>query len=132
MPPSSANTRQIVVSEAIAQRIEALRDVLADKAGRKISLGETVSRAVESLEDCHTRGAWLSPAESAPLNIERIKRVVVEIVDAVLRDAAPELGFRGIGWDDANGLAVAVFHDDQAPVAVPIGPIPDRSEAPLN
>ena len=66
------------------------------------------------------------------MHIERVKRVVVEIVDAVLRDAAPELGFRGIGWDDANGLAIAVFHGDQAPVAVPIGPIPDRSEAPLN
>ena len=61
MPPSSSNTRQIVVSEPIAQRIEVLRDVLAEKAGRKISLGETVSRAVESLEDCHRRKRMVVP-----------------------------------------------------------------------
>ena len=121
MPDEFAATRHVKVAEPIAQRLEALRDALAERSGRRITLGETAARAIEALEDCHERGAWLNPGEAAAAMQERSKQTIVDVVGEVLRHVAPEAAFGGIAFDDEGGLAFAHFAD-RAPVAVAVGP----------
>ena len=116
------------------ETIRAVADELGKHSGAPLTTIEVIGRAVSCLVDSHTRGAWLSPEEAQPVQMERVKRAVVEIVAAIMAHTAPELGFRGVGWDDLNGTAVAVFADGgHPPIAVQVGEQrPEVAAAPTN
>ena len=132
--PAPAGSRQIVVSAAIAARIEVLRDALRKKGGRTVSLGETVARSVEALEANHADGRWLNPSEAAATMEARLKQTVTELVGGIVHHVAPDAGYRGIAFDDLNGIAIAVFDDGgHDPIAVQIGePRAEIAAAPHN
>ena len=120
------------VSRAQLAAINAHRDRLAAETGLStVTLADAVERAIAYHAAALDEGRGVTAAEAAGAMRQRIKRYTVEIVAAVLHHAT-DLRLRGIGWDDDSETAVVVLDGPQVPVVVPLGEVPDRSEATLN
>ena len=129
------DTKPIQVAPEIHAEVVALRDLLAEQTGLTVTLSAAIGRSVGAYSTLLDQGlVGPTAAEVEGAMRERIKRYTVEIVAAIMAHTAPELGFRGLGWDDANGVAVAVFADGgHAPVAVQVGePRAEIANAALN
>ena len=127
------DTKPVQISPEIHAEVVALRDLLAEQTGLTVTLSAAIGRSVGAYSTLLEQGlVGPTAAEVEGAMRERIKRYTTEIVAAVLHHAAPELGFKGVAWDDANGVAVAVL-DDHPPVAVPVGePRAEIANAALN
>ena len=128
-------TKPVQLAPDIHAEVVALRDLLAEKTGLPVTLAAAIGRSVGAYTTMLEQGlVGPTAAEVEGAMRERIKRYTVEIVAAIMAHTAPELGFRGVGWDDANGTAVAVFADGgHAPVAVQVGEQrPEIANAPMN
>ena len=109
--------RHIGVNVRDYERATALRDALAEKSGRKVSISNTVGRALECLEDAHARGAWLSPQEAAPVLERRRRDQVASVLAQFIARACPEKRLKGIAFDSANEMMTVTF-DEGDPIAL--------------
>ena len=121
--------RHIAVNARDHERATALRDALAERSGRKVTISGTVGRALECLEDAHARGAWLSPQEAAPVLEQRHRDQVVSVVAQLLARIAPERPLRGVAFDTEHDILNVHFADSESFPLVMSGPLmgPDRA-----
>ena len=118
--------RHIAVNVKDYERATALRDALAERSGRKVTISGTVGRALECLEDAHARGAWLSPREAAPVLEQRHRDQVVSVVAQLLARIAPERSLLGVEFDPGHDLLNVHFADSESfPLVLP-GPLMGR------
>ena len=123
-------SKSVQIAPETHAEVVALRDLLAEQTGLPVTLAAAIGRAVGAYTTLLEQGlVGPTAAEVEVAMRERIKRLTTEIVGAIMHHAAPEIGFRGIGWDDQNGTAIAVL-DDHAPIAVQVGePRPEVARA---
>ena len=98
----STRRRQVSLKTTTYDRIRELRDVLAAKSGREVTLADAIERALESLEDAHSRGAWLSPREAAPVLEQRLRGVIVSALAQFVARAAPSIKIRSVNYVGDN------------------------------
>ena len=111
------NRRQVSLRHADFEKATALRDALAEKSGRKVTISGTMGRALECLEDAHARGAWLSPREAAPVLEQRHRDQVASVLAQFIARACPEKRLKGIAFDSANEMMTVTF-DEGDPIAL--------------
>ena len=58
-------------------RLKTLQGELTASTGLKFRIGDVVRRATQALAAAHNAGAWLSPAESAPLFERRHREAII-------------------------------------------------------
>ena len=111
--------RHIAVSVRDYERATALRDALAERSGRKVTISGTVGRALECLEDSHSRRAWLSPSEAGPVLTERLRDTLASAFAQFIGREMPERRLKGIAFRSEQ--MVVIFEDDtEAPLYVPM------------
>ena len=119
---------QVSVRNVDFEKTIALRDALAEKSGRKVTISDTLSRALDCLEDAHKHNAWLSPREAAPVLEQRHRDQIVSVVAQLLARIAPERPLRGIAFDTEHDILIVQFADSESFPLVMSGPLmgPDR------
>ena len=95
-------------------RLEAMRAVLREMAGRHVTQGEAVGRALECLTDAHAGKAWLSGAEAGRVLEERHQEQVTNIVGHLLARVRPDLELDGVAFDPVNGRTHIVIKGEEA------------------
>ena len=108
---------QVSVRNVDFEKTTALRDALAEKSGRKLTISDTLSRALDCLEDAHKRNAWLSPREAAPVLEQRHRDQVASVLAQFVARACPEKRLKGIAFDSANEMMSVTF-DEGDPIAL--------------
>ena len=108
---------QVSVRNVDFEKTTALRDALAEKSGRKVTISDTLSRALDCLEDAHKRNAWLSPREAAPMLEQRHRDQVASVLAQFIARACPEKRLKGIAFDSANEMMTVTF-DEGDPIAL--------------
>ena len=101
----------------VASKLARLKGELESMSGRTLSLGAVIERAVDSLLDRHSEGAWLSPAEMREPLKRRVREAVVANVIA-MRDQAPELGLGEIRYDAEKDALLLEIAGRSAPVGL--------------
>ena len=109
--------RQVSLRTADFEKATTLRDAITERSGRKITISDTVSRALACLEDAHARGAWLSPREAAPVLEQRHRDQVASVLAQFIARACPEKMLSGIAFDSANEMMTVTF-DQGDPIAL--------------
>ena len=119
---------QVSVRNVDFEKTIVLRDALAEKSGRKVTISDTIARALDCLQDAHARGAWLSPQEAAPVLEQRHRDQVVSVVAQLLARIAPERPLRGIAFDTEHDTLFVHMADSESFPLVMSGPLmgPDR------
>lgn len=120
--------RQVSIATNDYRRLAALRDTLAEKSGRKVTVTDTIARAIECLEDAHERGAWLSPREAAPVLEARHRDKLASVLAQFIARACPEKRLQGIAFDTENGM-LTVHFEQEDPVAVWTGAVDNKPAA---
>ena len=109
--------KPIQLTPAAHAAVVALRDQLAAKAGRPLTLAETVARAVACLTDAHAEQRWLSASEAARALRARTQEAIAMVVGQI----ATALGHAPIrltlSADGDSGTLDVVCPDGQ-PLAV--------------
>ena len=108
---------QVSVRTVDFEKATALRDAITEKSGRKITISDTVARALDCLKDAHARGAWLSPSEAAPVLEQRHRDQVASVLAQFIARACPEKRLKGIAFDPANEMMTVTF-DESDPIAL--------------
>ena len=103
--------RQVSLRNVDFEKATALRDAITEKSGRKITISDTVGRALDCLKDAHTRGAWLRPQEAAPVIEQRHRDQVASVLAQFVARACPEKRLKGIAFDSANGMMTVIFDE---------------------
>lgn len=81
-----------------------LTDSIRAKTGETTtSMATVIHRALVCLKDAQERGAWLSPAEAAPVQEERLKRELVRVVGVLIPVLSPGREMSGISFDMESG-----------------------------
>ena len=112
--------RQINLPTNVYGALEALRDELTRKLGDTLTTTEVVARALQCLTDAHTRGAWLSPDEAAPILEERHRQGIVSaLAQFAAATGRPATAIRF--YPDAQRIEVDLADADE-PVSVIVGP----------
>ena len=114
------NRKLVSVRSTTWDRANELRDALAEKSGRKITLSDVFERSLDSLADAHSRGAWLSPKEAAPLLEQRNRDRTVSILAQFIARLMPERQLRGVVFDPAT-QSLIVHLEGEAPVQLFMG-----------
>ena len=123
------NRRQVSIDTDDYRRLAALRDALAEKTGRKVTMTNTIARTIECLEDAHRSGAWLNPREAAPALEQRHRDQVVSVIAQLVARIAPERPLRGVAFDPEHDTLIVHFADSESfPLVMP-GPLMGRGEA---
>ena len=111
------NRHQVSVRNVDFVKATALRDAITEKSGRKITISDTVARALDCLQDAHARGAWLSPQEAAPVLEQRHRDQVASVLAQFIARACPEKRLTAIAFDSANEMMTVTF-DEGDPIAL--------------
>ena len=98
--------RQVSLRREVWQAASDLRDQLAEKSGRKVTITDTIERALHCLEDVHNRGAWLSPREAAPVMEDRHRRVIVSVVAQLIGRVVPSKRLNKITFSPSTDMLV--------------------------
>ena len=123
------NRHQVSVRNVDFEKATALRDAITEKSGRKITISDTVARALDCLQDAHARGAWLSPQEAAPVLEQRHRDQVVSVVAQLLARIAPERPLRGVAFDTEHDTLIVHMADSEPFPLVMSGPLMGRGVA---
>ena len=114
--------RQVSLTGADYEKATELRDALTHVTGRRVTLTDTVGRALACLEDAHARGAWLSPKEAAPVLERRMRDQLVSVLAQFIARTMPDRILRGVvyepGATHAGGgmLRVSLEGQQQVPL----------------
>ena len=90
------NRRQVSIRTETWHKAREISDRLSTKFERKVSISDTLDRGLRCLDDAHSRGAWLSPIEAAPVLEERYRRRVVSVLAQFVARAMPERSLTGV------------------------------------
>ena len=115
----------VSVKKDTLDRLKVARHELRAKSGRSdVTLGDTVERAINCLEDAHGGRAWLSPAEMGPLMAERFQNHLAAVV-AQLIPQVTDAEVESIGFPDGRiaGRTVVTLTDGRTIGFVPPAPI---------
>ena len=118
MPQSTR--RHVALRTEVWEKATELRDALAEKSGRKVTIAETIERALECLEGAHERGVWLSPREAAPVLEQRNRDRMVSVLAQFIQRTMPERELQGITFDAATER-LTVHLADYAPILLLAG-----------
>ena len=91
-----------------------LSKTLTAKLGRPITIGQTVARALQCLDDAHTRGAWLSPREAAPLMEERNRRRMAHVMAQYIAKTQPDRTLRGMAFNPETESMTVEYEDGES------------------
>ena len=105
------NRRQVSLRNVDFEKATTLRDAITEKSGRKITISDTVGRALDCLTDAHAQGAWLSPQEAAPVLEQRHRDQMASVLAQFVARACPEKKLKGIAFDSANGMLTVIFDE---------------------
>ena len=94
-----------------------LQEELSKKLGARVSMDMVFQRAFQCLQDAHSRGAWLSPKEAAPLLEQRHEGVIASVVAQFVARSMPDKQLRRIAFDRQN-RSVEVLLSDGPPVSL--------------
>ena len=106
------------------KRAGKLRDELAEKSGRRVTLSDTVERALDCLEDAHRRGAWLSPAEASPVLEDRMRREIVSVLHQFIARWKPDVVVHGVTFKPSalpGGGGTLAVHLDEGEIPMLMG-----------
>lgn len=109
--------RQISIRTSVWMKALKIRDALTEISGRRVTIADTVDRALDCLQDAHTRGAWLTPKEAAPVLEERLRREVVSVLTQFIARTMPDRILRGVTFEQSipgGGGVLHVHLDDRA------------------
>ena len=122
------NRRMVSIPDRTFAQLERIHQEIETKAGRPITFGGVIERALECLADAHSRGAWLSPKEAAPVLEQRHRDQVVSVVAQLLARFAPERRLQGIAFDTEHDTLVVNMADADPFPLIMSGPLlgPDR------
>ena len=119
------NRRQISLRTSVWKKASQLRDALASVSGRKVAISDTIDRALDCLEDAHSRGAWLSPKEAGPVLEERLRKEVISVLTQFVARTMPDRLLRGVTFQPAGmpggGGTLYVHLDEEVTVPMLMG-----------
>lgn len=118
------NRRQISLRASVWLKATRLKEALAATSGRRVTITDTVDRALDCLADAHSRGAWLSPEEAAPLLEERLRKEVVSVLAQFIARAMPDRNLAGVTFKPAahrGGGGTLYVHLDNNTVPMLMG-----------
>ena len=110
------NRRQVSLRLATWQKAAELRDPLAERSGRRVTIGDTIDRGLDCLADAHERGAWLSPREAAPILERRLQDQIASALAQFVARAMPDRSLAGITIDRKRRTAVVLLEDVDEPI----------------
>ena len=110
------NRRQVSLRLATWQKAAELRDSLAERSGRRVTIGDTIDRGLDCLADAHERGAWLSPREAAPILERRLQDQIASALAQFVARAMPDRSLAGIMIDRKRRTAVVLLEDVDEPI----------------
>ncbi len=91
----------------------------------KVAISDTIDRALDCLEDAHSRGAWLSPKEAAPVLEERLRKEVISVLTQFVARTMPDRLLRGVTFQPAGmpggGGTLYVHLDEEVTVPMLMG-----------
>ena len=105
MTTRQPNRRNLSVDLPTADMVDELRAELAAITGTRVTIGDTVRRAVQCLHDAHQGRRWLSGPEAAVTMQRRHEEVTVNTIAQVLTRFAPDVQLNGISFDRERGVA---------------------------
>ena len=111
---SQSKRKQVSLRAADFEKATGLRDAITKNSGRKVTISDTVARALDCLEDAHARGAWLSPREAAPVLEQRHRDRLASVIAQFVARACPEKTLRGIAFDTKTAMMTVHFDQDDA------------------
>lgn len=120
------NRKQVSLRIEAWQKAATLRDALAEKTGRNVTITDTIDRALECLADAHARGAWLSPKEAAPLLEQRLMDQIASVLAQFVARAMPDKTLAGVKFHPTRRTAVVLLEEDEA--RIPLLLAPTRTE----
>ena len=121
---SVRSQRNISVNLETAQLIEELRDELSAKTDSRVTIADTVRRAVHCLRDAHNDRRWLTGAEAAVTMQRRHQETTVNVIGQLLARYAPDVKLNGVSFDAAR--SVVWLHTAGAePTSMVIGSVND-------
>lgn len=103
--------RQVSLRREVWQAASDLRDQLAEKSGRKVTITDTIERALQCLEDAHNRGAWLSPREAAPVMEDRHRRAIMSVVAQLIGRVVPSKRLNKITFSPSTDMLIVHLED---------------------
>ena len=114
---SQSKRKQVSLRAADFEMAVGLRDAITEKSGRKVTISDTVARALACLKDAHERGAWLSPPEAASVLEARHRDKLASVLAQFVARACPTKTLKGIAFDPGNGTMTVSFAEGD-PVAL--------------
>ena len=109
--------QQVSIATSDYKRLVKLRDELEKVSGRKVSVTETIARAILCLEDAHADGAWLNPREQAVVMQGRVDGQLKSVIAQVLARLAPEVRIEAIQIDHSTER-LTIHIEDEDPVNI--------------
>ena len=91
--------RVVSVPDKTYAEIGRLKAQLESVSGRRLSLADVIDRGLEYLADAHSRGAWLSPREAAPLLDQRHRQEIFNVVVQLVPRINPKLTVAAVAFD---------------------------------
>ena len=110
-------------------RLKTLQGELTASTGLKFRLGDVVRRATQALAAAHNAGAWLSPAESAPLFERRHREAIISAAAQLAARLRPDLRLEGVEFDAARASLVLMFGEEHPAVGVHVAGLLGPSSA---
>ena len=117
------NRRVVSIRTVAWEKAAVLRDELAEKSGRRVTLSDTVERAFECLEDAHSRGAWLSPREAEPVLATRLRKEIVSVLKQLIA-WMPDVILEGVTFRPSpipRGGEILTLHLNEGKVTLLVG-----------
>lgn len=108
--------KMVSLRQSTYDKVESCRTVLSDFTERNISRADVIDRALDSLLDAHTRGAWLSPKEAAPVLEDRHRREIVSVVGQFIARIMPERRLTSVSFDPSKSICVIQLDGDEQPI----------------
>ena len=110
-------TRKMVsLRQSTYDKVESCRMVLSDFTERNISRADVIDRALDCLLDAHTKGAWLSPKEAAPVLEDRHRREIVSVLGQFIGRIMPDRQLTSVNFDAVNSICVVQLDGDEQPM----------------
>jgi len=91
------------------QKAAALRDALAETTGRRVTITDTIDRALDCLADAHKRGAWLSPKEAGPVLEQRLRDQIASVLAQFVARALPSKHLYGITFHPNRRVVTVIL-----------------------
>ena len=112
---------QIMMRSETRDLAAKLRDELVERSGARVTLADTVDRALKCLADAHERGAWLSSKEAAPILEQRHRDILASVIAQFVAAELPDKRLKGVAFK-GNEMVVIFADGAERPLYAPLTP----------